>query len=51
MAKDVTLYLEATLSEGAPATIGQVTADIWQQFADADPDVDFTRIYEFAKQR
>ena len=35
MAKDVTLYLEATLSEGAPATIGQVTADIWQQFADA----------------
>ena len=51
MAKDVTLYLEATLSEGAPATIGQATADIWQQFADAQPDVDFTRIYEFAKQR
>ena len=30
MAKDVTLYLEAALSEEAPATIGHVTADIWR---------------------
>ena len=51
MAKDVALYLEATRSEGAPATIGPVTADVWRRFADAEPGVDFTRIYEFATNR
>ena len=48
MAKDLQLYLEAVAARRAPAAIGAVTGDIWQRFATAQPDVDFTRIYPFA---
>ena len=48
MAKDLQLYLEAVAARRAPAAIGAVTGDIWQRFAAAQPDVDFTRIYPFA---
>ena len=26
-----------------------VTADVWRRFAEAEPDVDFTRIYPFVE--
>jgi 3-hydroxyisobutyrate dehydrogenase-like beta-hydroxyacid dehydrogenase len=48
MAKDVLLYRRAVTSQGTPGVFGDVTADIWQRFADAEPGVDFTRIYTFA---
>ena len=48
MAKDLRLYLEAVGARpGATRTIGAVTASVWEGFADAEPDVDFTRIYPF----
>jgi 3-hydroxyisobutyrate dehydrogenase-like beta-hydroxyacid dehydrogenase len=46
MAKDLRLYLEAVGPE-APGTIGDVTASLWERFADAEPGADFTRIYPF----
>jgi 3-hydroxyisobutyrate dehydrogenase-like beta-hydroxyacid dehydrogenase len=45
MAKDVRLYLAEVRAQGGPSTVGAVTAEIWEQFAAADPGVDFTRIY------
>jgi len=47
MAKDVRLYLDEVQERGGPATVGAVTAEIWEQFATANPGVDFTRIYPF----
>jgi 3-hydroxyisobutyrate dehydrogenase len=47
MAKDVGLYLAAVDEQGGPATLGAVTAGIWDRFAAADPGADFTRIYPF----
>jgi 3-hydroxyisobutyrate dehydrogenase-like beta-hydroxyacid dehydrogenase len=47
MAKDVTLYLDAARAEATPTTVGALTADVWQQFADAEPGADFTRIHPF----
>jgi 3-hydroxyisobutyrate dehydrogenase-like beta-hydroxyacid dehydrogenase len=47
MAKDVQLYLDATREQQGPATIGAVTAAVWDDFARREPGVDFTRIYPF----
>jgi 3-hydroxyisobutyrate dehydrogenase-like beta-hydroxyacid dehydrogenase len=47
MAKDVMLYLAAVEEQGGPATVGEVTAGIWERFAAADPGADFTRIYPY----
>jgi 3-hydroxyisobutyrate dehydrogenase-like beta-hydroxyacid dehydrogenase len=47
MAKDVRLYLRAALERGVPASIGSITAAVWERFAAAEPGVDFTRIYPF----
>jgi 3-hydroxyisobutyrate dehydrogenase-like beta-hydroxyacid dehydrogenase len=49
MAKDLRLYLGAVDEAGGPATVGHVTAAVWDRFADEDPGVDFTRIYEFVR--
>ena len=49
MAKDLRLYLGAVDAAGSPATIGPVTAAVWERFAAADPGTDFTRIYEFVR--
>jgi len=49
MAKDVRLYLAEVQEQGGPATVGTVTAEIWERFAAADPGVDFTRIYPFLR--
>jgi 3-hydroxyisobutyrate dehydrogenase len=45
MAKDVDLYLEAVEDEDGPASIGRVTASVWDQFSESEPGADFTRIY------
>lgn len=48
MAKDLRLYLDAATALGGPAgVLGPATASVWQRFADAEPDADFTRIYPF----
>lgn len=48
MAKDLRLYLEAVGARpDAPGTIGDVTASVWERFAEAEPGADFTRIYPF----
>jgi 3-hydroxyisobutyrate dehydrogenase-like beta-hydroxyacid dehydrogenase len=50
MAKDVRLYLRAVEERGGPASIGAVTASVWERFAAAEPGADFTRIYPFVEQ-
>jgi 3-hydroxyisobutyrate dehydrogenase len=47
MNKDMQLYLRAVEEEGGPALIGTLTASVWQNFAAAEPGVDFTRIFPF----
>jgi 3-hydroxyisobutyrate dehydrogenase len=47
MAKDVRLYLSEVRNEQLPAAVGELTETIWNAFADAQPGVDFTRIYPF----
>jgi 3-hydroxyisobutyrate dehydrogenase len=47
MAKDVQLYLQAVEERGVSASIGAVTASVWERFAAAEPGADFTRIYPF----
>jgi 3-hydroxyisobutyrate dehydrogenase-like beta-hydroxyacid dehydrogenase len=49
MDKDVRLYLAAVEAQETPSTLAGVTAGIWSQFAAAEPNVDFTRIYPFVK--
>jgi 3-hydroxyisobutyrate dehydrogenase-like beta-hydroxyacid dehydrogenase len=49
MAKDAQLYLRAVEAHGGPASIGAVTASVWERFAAADPGADFTRIYPFVE--
>jgi 3-hydroxyisobutyrate dehydrogenase-like beta-hydroxyacid dehydrogenase len=47
MAKDLGLYLSAVRAEGVPSDIGHVTQSVWERFAKAEPEVDFTRTYPF----
>ncbi len=49
MAKDVRLYLEAVVAQDGPTRLGQVTRSVWNDFADAEPGADFTRIYPFVE--
>jgi 3-hydroxyisobutyrate dehydrogenase len=49
MAKDLRLYLGAVGDQHAPSELGQVTARVWERFADAEPGADFTRIYPFVE--
>jgi 3-hydroxyisobutyrate dehydrogenase-like beta-hydroxyacid dehydrogenase len=50
MSKDVQLYLRAVAGQGGAATLGSVTADVWEAFAADEPGADFTRIYPFVAQ-
>jgi len=45
MAKDLRLYLDSVSEADAPHAIGEITADVWERFASAEPDADFTRIF------
>jgi 3-hydroxyisobutyrate dehydrogenase len=49
MSKDLRLYLEATADTGTPTRLGNVTAELWNRFADAQPGADFTRIFPFVR--
>ena len=49
MIKDLRLYLRAVEERDGAAAVGAVTAWIWEQFADAEPGADFTRIYPFVE--
>ena len=49
MAKDLALYLGAVASRGTPSDVGGVAASVWDRFAEAEPGVDFTRIYPFVE--
>jgi 3-hydroxyisobutyrate dehydrogenase-like beta-hydroxyacid dehydrogenase len=51
MSKDLKLYLGAVAALGAPSVLGTVTESVWEQFAAADPGVDFTRIFPFVAGR
>jgi 3-hydroxyisobutyrate dehydrogenase-like beta-hydroxyacid dehydrogenase len=49
MAKDLSLYLQAVAEQHTAASIGAVAGSVWQRFAAALPDADFTRIYPFVE--
>jgi 3-hydroxyisobutyrate dehydrogenase len=49
MAKDLRLYLAEVAATGGPNAFGDLTCEVWQQFAARQPSVDFTRIYPFVK--
>jgi len=51
MSKDLKLYLGAVAACGASSALATVTESVWEQFAAADPGVDFTRIYPFVAGR
>jgi 3-hydroxyisobutyrate dehydrogenase len=47
MAKDLSLYVGEVDREAGVCRLGDATAAVWKEFAQADPGADFTRIYEF----
>ncbi|MET0902270.1 MAG: NAD-binding protein [Acidimicrobiales bacterium] len=47
MAKDVGLYVDAVQQEQTPEAVARTTAEQWQRFAEAEPGVDFTRVFRF----
>jgi 3-hydroxyisobutyrate dehydrogenase-like beta-hydroxyacid dehydrogenase len=47
MRKDVLLYRHEVHDQGGPSAIAELTADIWERFADAEPGADFTRIFPY----
>ncbi|MDQ0963348.1 3-hydroxyisobutyrate dehydrogenase [Streptomyces sp. B4I13] len=47
MAKDVRLYLDEVRRLSGALNLGAVTGSVWEAFAAAEPDADFTRIYPF----
>ena len=49
MTKDVRLYLDAVREQDGPATLGEVTASVWERFSEAEPGADFTRIHPFVE--
>ena len=51
LAKDVRLYLENTKKANTPDGIGSLISEIWNQCEETLPSSDFTRIYEFIRDR
>ncbi|KPM51881.1 NADPH nitroreductase [Frankia sp. CcI49] len=49
MAKDLRLYLGEVRELDGPLSMGTVTSSLWEAFADAEPGVDFTRIYPYVR--
>lgn len=49
MAKDIALYLRSVEEIGTPTAYGHLTEAVWRRFAEAQPSVDFTRIYPFVR--
>jgi len=51
MAKDLRLYRAAVGAAGTADVVGSVVCDVWQQADAALPGSDFTRIWEFVRNR
>jgi len=51
LAKDVRLYLENVRNAGTPGALGNLVSEIWNDCDETLPGSDFTRIYEFLRQR
>jgi hypothetical protein len=49
MTKDLQLYLRAVEECRGPASVGAVTASVWERFSAAEPGADFTRIFPFVE--
>jgi len=49
--KDIRLYREAVTAAGAAEPISPAVAALWQKLQATEPDVDFTRIYPFVKDK
>jgi 3-hydroxyisobutyrate dehydrogenase len=47
MAKDVRLFAQEAADRGGPTDFSALTRQVWDAFAEAEPGVDFTRIYPF----
>jgi 3-hydroxyisobutyrate dehydrogenase-like beta-hydroxyacid dehydrogenase len=50
MCKDVRLYLRAVEDRGTAAAVGSVVTAMWERFAQAEPGVDFTRIFPYVEE-
>jgi 3-hydroxyisobutyrate dehydrogenase-like beta-hydroxyacid dehydrogenase len=51
MSKDVRLYLHEVRDQGGPSAFADLTAAIWDRFAEAEPGADFTRIFPFVAEQ
>jgi 3-hydroxyisobutyrate dehydrogenase len=49
MAKDVRLYRAAVADLGGPDEIGTLIGALWDQFAEAEPGADFTRVFPYVQ--
>jgi len=50
-AKDLKLYMEALTEAGTPGRVSSLVCDIWNECDKALPDSDFTRVYEYIRDR
>jgi 3-hydroxyisobutyrate dehydrogenase-like beta-hydroxyacid dehydrogenase len=51
LAKDIRLYLDNVRAAGAPDTLGSTVSEVWTRCDVALPDSDFTRVYQFIRDR
>lgn len=51
MTKDMVLYRDSVRTAGTAREVGEVVADLWRRADDAMPGADFTRIFEFLRDR
>ena len=51
LSKDLRLYLENAQAAGTPDAVGRVVAELWRACDAALPDSDFTRVFEFIRDR
>lgn len=49
LAKDVRLFRENSDKAGTPNAIGTLVSQVWNDFAEATPDADLTRVYDFIR--
>ena len=43
------LYVDRARAAGAPAAVGDTVAALWRRAAEAMPESDITRIYDFVR--
>ncbi len=51
LAKDVRLFLDNATAAGTPVRIGEAVTRLWEDTNRALPDSDFTRVYEFIRDK